>query len=76
MKAIVYFLLGATVGATLALLFSPASGQDLRASIQTAATSLVAADVEEEAVVEEAEAVDVAVEEADVVEEVEEDELP
>ena len=34
MKEIMYFLLGAVVGATLALLFAPESGKDLRANIQ------------------------------------------
>ena len=36
-KEIVYFLLGAAVGATLALLFAPASGQELRANLQATA---------------------------------------
>ncbi|MFN2184860.1 MAG: YtxH domain-containing protein [Anaerolineae bacterium] len=37
MKEIMYFLLGAVVGATLALLFAPESGKDLRANIQATA---------------------------------------
>ena len=37
MKEIVYFVLGAAVGATLALLFAPASGQELRANLQATA---------------------------------------
>jgi gas vesicle protein len=37
MKEIVYFLLGAVMGATLALLFAPESGKDLRANIQSTA---------------------------------------
>jgi gas vesicle protein len=36
-KEIMYFLLGAVVGATLALLFAPASGQELRANLQATA---------------------------------------
>jgi gas vesicle protein len=36
-KEIMYFLLGAVVGATLALLFAPESGKDLRANIQATA---------------------------------------
>jgi gas vesicle protein len=36
-KEIMYFLLGAMVGATLALLFAPASGQELRANLQATA---------------------------------------
>ena len=37
MKEIVYFVLGAAVGATLALLFAPASGRELRANFQATA---------------------------------------
>lgn len=37
MKEIVYFVLGAAVGATLALLFAPESGQELRANLQATA---------------------------------------
>ena len=37
MKPIVYLLLGASVGAVLALLFAPQSGKELRASIQSVA---------------------------------------
>jgi gas vesicle protein len=37
MKEIVYFVLGAVIGATLALLFAPASGQEMRANLQAAA---------------------------------------
>jgi gas vesicle protein len=37
MKEIVYFVLGAAVGATLALLLAPESGKELRATIQSAA---------------------------------------
>jgi gas vesicle protein len=37
MKEIVYFVLGAAIGATLALLFAPESGKELRATIQSAA---------------------------------------
>jgi gas vesicle protein len=37
MKQIVFFLLGAAVGAVAALMFAPASGAELRAQIQTAA---------------------------------------
>jgi gas vesicle protein len=37
MKELVYFLLGAVVGATLALLFAPESGKELRANIQSTA---------------------------------------
>lgn len=37
MKEIMYFLLGAAVGATLALLFAPESGKELRANIQATA---------------------------------------
>jgi len=37
MKEIVYFILGAAVGATLALLFAPESGQDLRTNLQATA---------------------------------------
>ena len=37
MKEIVYFVLGAAVGATLALLFAPASGRELRANLQATA---------------------------------------
>ncbi len=33
----IYFLLGAAVGAIFALLFAPQSGQELRANIQTTA---------------------------------------
>jgi gas vesicle protein len=36
-KEIMYFLLGAVAGATLALLFAPASGQELRANLQATA---------------------------------------
>jgi gas vesicle protein len=36
-KEIMYFLLGAAVGATLALLFAPESGKELRANIQATA---------------------------------------
>lgn len=37
MKEIFYFLLGASVGAVVALLFAPQSGEELRANIQTTA---------------------------------------
>ena len=37
MKEMIYFLLGAAVGAIFALLFAPQSGQELRANIQTTA---------------------------------------
>ena len=37
MKELMFFPLGATVGAVAALLFAPASGAELRAQIQTAA---------------------------------------
>ncbi len=37
MKEIVYLLLGAAVGATIALLFAPESGKELRANIQAVA---------------------------------------
>jgi gas vesicle protein len=37
MKEIVFFLLGAAVGAVAALMFAPASGAELRAQIRTAA---------------------------------------
>jgi gas vesicle protein len=37
MKAIVYFVLGAAVGATVALLFAPKSGAELRADLQATA---------------------------------------
>ena len=37
MKELMFFLLGATVGAVAALMFAPASGAELRAQIQTAA---------------------------------------
>ena len=37
MKPIVYLLLGASVGAVLALLFAPQSGKELRATIQSVA---------------------------------------
>ena len=37
MKEIVYFLLGAAVGATFALLFAPKSGSELRAGLQATA---------------------------------------
>ena len=37
MKEIVFFLLGAAVGAVVALMFAPASGKELRAEIQTTA---------------------------------------
>jgi gas vesicle protein len=36
-KAIVYFVLGAAVGATFALLFAPKSGAELRADLQATA---------------------------------------
>ena len=37
MKELVFFLLGAAVGAVAALMFAPASGEELRAQIQTTA---------------------------------------
>jgi gas vesicle protein len=37
MKEIVYFMLGAAVGAALALLFAPKSGAELRADLQATA---------------------------------------
>ncbi len=37
MKEMIYFLLGAAVGAIFALLFAPQSGQELRSNIQTTA---------------------------------------
>ena len=37
MKGIFYFLLGSSVGAVIALLFAPQSGEELRASIQSTA---------------------------------------
>ena len=37
MKEIVYFVLGAAVGATVAILFAPKSGAELRADIQATA---------------------------------------
>ena len=37
MKELVFFLLGAVVGAVAALMFAPASGAELRAQIQTTA---------------------------------------
>ena len=37
MKEIFYFLLGASVGAVVALLFAPQSGEETRAKIQSAA---------------------------------------
>ena len=37
MKEIVYFVLGAAVGATVALLFAPKSGAELRADLQATA---------------------------------------
>jgi gas vesicle protein len=37
MKEIVYFVLGAAVGAALALLFAPKSGAELRADLQATA---------------------------------------
>ena len=37
MKEIVYFVLGAAVGATFALLFAPKSGAELRADLQATA---------------------------------------
>lgn len=37
MKEMVFFLLGAAVGAVAALMFAPASGAELRAQIQTTA---------------------------------------
>ena len=37
MKGIFYFLLGASVGAVIALLFAPQSGEELRANIQSTA---------------------------------------
>jgi len=37
MKEFFYFLLGASVGAVVALLFAPQSGEELRANIQTTA---------------------------------------
>jgi gas vesicle protein len=37
MKELIFFLLGAVVGAVAALMFAPASGAELRAQIQTAA---------------------------------------
>jgi len=37
MKEFFYFLLGASVGAIIALLFAPQSGEELRANIQSTA---------------------------------------
>ena len=37
MKEIVYFVLGAAIGATVALLFAPKSGAELRADLQATA---------------------------------------
>jgi gas vesicle protein len=37
MKEMLFFVLGAVVGATVALMFAPASGAELRAQIQTTA---------------------------------------
>ena len=37
MKEMLFFVLGAVVGAAVALMFAPASGAELRAQIQTAA---------------------------------------
>jgi len=37
MKELVFFLLGAAVGAVAALMFAPSSGTELRAQIQTTA---------------------------------------
>ena len=37
MKELGFFLLGAAVGAVAALMFAPASGEELRAQIQTSA---------------------------------------
>lgn len=37
MKELVFFLLGAAVGAAAALMFAPSSGAELRAQIQSAA---------------------------------------
>jgi gas vesicle protein len=37
MKEVVYFVLGAAVGAALALLFAPKSGAELRADLQATA---------------------------------------
>ena len=37
MKEIVYFVMGAAVGATVALLFAPKSGAELRADLQATA---------------------------------------
>ena len=37
MKEIFYFLLGASVGAVIALLFAPQSGEELRANLQSTA---------------------------------------
>lgn len=37
MREMVFFLLGAAVGAAAALMFAPSSGAELRAQIQTAA---------------------------------------
>jgi gas vesicle protein len=37
MKEVVYFVLGAAVGATFALLFAPKSGAELRADLQATA---------------------------------------
>jgi len=47
MKEIFYFLLGASVGAVVALLFAPQSGKELRANLQSTADESLQAIQEE-----------------------------